>query len=51
MKRKAPTSKRRGWKESPSRPLTPAAKKRRAEYLRDWRIKVDQLRFVETERR
>jgi hypothetical protein len=52
MKRKAPTSKRRyrhGWKESPLRPLTPAGKKRRAAYPRNWSLYMGQLLFAEAE--
>jgi len=55
VKRRAPTHKRRyrsgGWKGSPSRLLTSAGKKRRAEWLRAWNLYMNQLLFAEAERR
>jgi len=37
-------------KRAQAKPLTAEGKKRRAARLRDWRVKLDQLRLVEAER-
>jgi hypothetical protein len=51
MKRKQPNLKRGGWKPSPSKPLTPEAKNKRAQWLRAWHLYMNQLLFAEAERR
>jgi hypothetical protein len=40
-----------GWQESPLRLLTPEAKKRRAEFIRNWNSRMHGLLLVEMERR
>ena len=52
VKRNPPTHQRRdggGWKESPLRPLTSEGKKRRAEWLRTWKLYMGQLLCAEAE--
>jgi hypothetical protein len=51
VKRKKPNLQRGGWKPSPSKPLTPEGKKRRAEWLHAWKLYMGQLLFAEAERR
>jgi hypothetical protein len=50
VKRKKPNLKRGGGKESPRPPMSPPAKRRRAEYLRDWNRYMSALLFAEAER-
>jgi hypothetical protein len=50
------SNKRTGWQQAKERQparavLTPEAKRRRAEYLRNWSLYVGQLLFAELERR
>jgi hypothetical protein len=51
MKNKRPRLKPGGWRNTPSKPLTPEGKKRRAAYLRNWNLYMNQLAFAEAERR
>jgi hypothetical protein len=49
VKHKKPNLKHGGWKESPRPPISPTAKCRRAEYLRDWNRYMSALLFAEAE--